>query len=48
MPLKKGTTKKTIQTNTTKLIHEGYPPKQAYAIANDVARRGKKRRSGNG
>lgn len=39
MPLKKGSSKKTIEANTEKLIHEGYPSKQAYAIANSEARR---------
>lgn len=44
MPLSRGTSKRTIRRNTDKLIREGYPPKQAYAIANDVARRSRRRR----
>ena len=39
MPLSKGTTKSTIQKNTEQLIREGYPPKQAYAIAMREARK---------
>lgn len=41
MPLKKGSSKKTIASNTKKLISEGRDPKQAYAIANSEARRSK-------
>lgn len=33
MPLLKGTSEKIIQKNIRKLIHEGYKPKQAQAIA---------------
>jgi len=33
MPLQKGTSKKTIQKNIEKLIHEGRTPQQAAAIA---------------
>lgn len=44
MPLKKGSSKKVIQENTRKLIHEGRDPKQAYAIANSEAGKGKKRK----
>ena len=44
MPLKRGKGKKVIQENTQRLIEEGYPPKQAYAIAHSVARRGKRRK----
>ena len=45
MPLRKGKSRKTKQFNIRKLIDEGYPPKQAVAIAEDVARRsGKKRK----
>lgn len=42
MPLKPGKSKDTINSNTGKLIHEGYPPDQAYAIANDVAKKNPK------
>lgn len=44
MPLKKGKSKKTIQSNTRKLIDEGYPSRQAFAIANSNARKGKKKK----
>lgn len=33
MPLKSGSSKKTVQTNIQKLINEGYKPKQAVAIS---------------
>ena len=39
MPLIKGKGKKKVNQNTKKLISEGYPPKQAYAISKDVERR---------
>lgn len=43
MPLKKGKSKKVVNENTKKLIHEGYPKDQAYAIANSKAGKGKKK-----
>lgn len=43
MPLKKGTSKKTVQENTAELIRSGKSPKQAYAIAKDAQRKAKKR-----
>ena len=42
MPLIKSSRKKAIEENTERLIKEGRPANQAYAIANDVARKAKK------
>lgn len=42
MPLKKGKSRKIINSNTEELIHSGYPPKQAYAISMDKSRKNKK------
>ena len=39
MPLIKSGKKAAVNKNTAKLIGEGYPPKQAYAIAKDVQRK---------
>jgi len=46
MPLRKGRSKKAISANIRTLMHEGYPQRQAIAIAMDKAgmARKKKRR----
>jgi len=44
MPLKKGRGKATIQSNIKKLKGEGYPAKQALAIAYSTAKKKKKTR----
>lgn len=43
MPLKRGRSKSVISSNIRKLEKEGYPHKQAVAIAMSKARKGKKR-----
>ncbi len=42
MPLKKGYSEKTLRSNIEQLVKEGYPDKQAVAIALEVQRRSKK------
>ena len=46
MPLAKGSSRKAVSSNISKLSDEGYPQKQAVAIALDKARRPKKESRG--
>jgi hypothetical protein len=43
MPLKKGKSKKTVSSNVKKLRGEGYPQRQAVAIAMNTAGKSKKK-----
>lgn len=43
MPLKRGSSKKTVSSNIRREMHAGKPQKQAVAIALDTARRSKRR-----
>jgi hypothetical protein len=44
MPLKRGRGRKTISKNIRKMMHEGYPQRQAVAAALSTARKGRKGR----
>jgi hypothetical protein len=44
MPLKRGSSKKTVSANIRELRGSGYPQKQAVAIALSTARKRKKKR----
>ena len=46
MPLKAGKSDATIRANTAELVRSGYPPAQAYAIAQQKARPGRRRKRG--
>jgi len=46
MPLTKGKTKKAVSSNVKKLKKEGFPQKQAVAIALNTAGKGRRKKRG--
>tara|TARA_R100001369_G_scaffold37034_1_gene62434 strand:+ start:53 stop:199 length:147 start_codon:yes stop_codon:yes gene_type:complete len=46
MPLTKGKTKKAVSSNVKKLKGEGFPQKQAVAIALNTAGKGRRKKRG--
>ena len=43
MPLKKGSSRKTVSANIRKMMREGYPQRQAVAASLSTARKSKRR-----
>jgi hypothetical protein len=43
MPLKKGSSRKTVSSNIRKMMREGYPHKQAVAASLSTARKSKRK-----